>query len=167
MNRIYTRENHEAYVIATNGEASHIIHFSPTRGSSTPRRDEMIRIVADKGRGMSGGGGGGAYLGSDGYRYQVGETVILKYHPLTHDRSFFDADATLPLYDADVYVGGVRAIIAPRGHIIPHQRPTEVYPEGIIEDYVADIFLTGDGRLRISTQCGYEYAARDVGDEKR
>lgn len=145
MNRIYIRENHDAYVIIS----SHIIHFS--RG----RRDECVRIVKDKST-------NGAYFGSDGYRYQVGETVILKYHPLTKDRVFFDADDAYQIPSSWLgMISGIEAIIAPRGRLISWMKPTETHPEGIIEDYVDDVLIVDDD-LFVTTQCGYKYRVSEI-----
>jgi len=157
MNRIYSHENGEAYVII----ATHIIHFSRSR------RDSVVRVVPDKAC-------PGAYLGSDGYRYQVGDTVILKHHPLTKDREFFDADEsqTIPSLWLRT-MNGIPIILSSRGSVMPHLRPSELFPEDIIEDYVADVYIssslraggiTREWKMHIQTHCGYYYDVAEIVD---
>jgi hypothetical protein len=122
--RIYVQEINDAYVFV----GTHIIHFSEGV------RDEIVRLTADRNL-------HGAYYGGDGYRYQIGETVILMTHPLTGDRVFFDADHVHDVPESFAErVNGTMRILIPRG------------ASRDMGDYVTNIILSIDDVPRLTIE---------------
>lgn len=122
--RIYSRENNDAYIFT----GSHIVIFE------SAKRKEVIRVVPDKEKPRR-------FYGVDGYSYQLGETTVLRSHPLYKTTTFFDADVAYNAGDSVLKTYGRHAILT-----IPVGSPFWV--DGT-EDYVSMVlFVNGTIILR-------------------